>query len=284
MVKVEPPEGESTRWMRPFVGSEPGEERGIPFLSLNVNKRSVALDLGEEDGQAALRGACAGGGHPGGRRLGVRAGRAGAGIRRAEPREPGAGVRDDNAVRAEWSVQRLPFGRADSAGGRRADVRLRRSRRAARDGAVFARASARGAARGVRGAGGDPAPDGYGARAAHRGVRPGGAGQHPGLLRAVRVGRADQPQAGGQSHHRADEHVPHQRRVHLHAADVSAARGRAVRVAGQSHPGGRPVEGRGVPAAERGRAERHHLGVQPGLSPRWGSRRRRSGVTFRRRR
>ncbi len=51
VVKVEPPEGEATRRMCPFVGNEPGEERGIPFLSLNVNKRSVALDLGEEDGR-----------------------------------------------------------------------------------------------------------------------------------------------------------------------------------------------------------------------------------------
>ena len=51
VVKVEPPEGEATRRMRPFVGNEPGEERGIPFLSLNVNKRSVALDLGDEDGR-----------------------------------------------------------------------------------------------------------------------------------------------------------------------------------------------------------------------------------------
>ena len=48
VVKVEPPEGEATRERRPFVGREPGEERGIPFLSLNVNKRSVALDLDSE--------------------------------------------------------------------------------------------------------------------------------------------------------------------------------------------------------------------------------------------
>ena len=48
VVKVEPPEGGSARHLRPYVGQEPGPERGIRFLSLNVNKRSVALDLGDE--------------------------------------------------------------------------------------------------------------------------------------------------------------------------------------------------------------------------------------------
>ena len=48
VVKVEPPEGDSARHLRPFVGSEPGVERSIQFLPLNVNKRGVALDLGDE--------------------------------------------------------------------------------------------------------------------------------------------------------------------------------------------------------------------------------------------
>ena len=52
VVKVEPPEGGSARHLRPYVGHEPGPERGIRFLSLNVNKRSVALDLREETGRA----------------------------------------------------------------------------------------------------------------------------------------------------------------------------------------------------------------------------------------
>ena len=51
VVKVEPPEGGSARHLRPYVGHEPGPERGIRFLSLNVNKRSVALDLREETGR-----------------------------------------------------------------------------------------------------------------------------------------------------------------------------------------------------------------------------------------
>ena len=53
VVKVEPPEGGSARRLRPYVGHEPGPERGIRFLSLNVNKRSVALDLREETGRGA---------------------------------------------------------------------------------------------------------------------------------------------------------------------------------------------------------------------------------------
>ena len=47
VVKVEPPEGDAARHLRPFAGNEPGTERSIPFLPLNVNKRSVALDLGD---------------------------------------------------------------------------------------------------------------------------------------------------------------------------------------------------------------------------------------------
>ena len=48
VVKVEPPEGDSARHLRPYAGDESGHERGINFLSLNLNKRSVALDLEDE--------------------------------------------------------------------------------------------------------------------------------------------------------------------------------------------------------------------------------------------
>ena len=51
VVKVEPPSGDSARHMRPFVGREPGTERGIHFLPLNLNKRSVALDLDDNAGR-----------------------------------------------------------------------------------------------------------------------------------------------------------------------------------------------------------------------------------------
>ncbi len=48
VVKVEPPKGDAARHLRPFAKNEPGPERSIPFLPLNVNKRSVALDLRDE--------------------------------------------------------------------------------------------------------------------------------------------------------------------------------------------------------------------------------------------
>ena len=265
VVKVEPPEGDSTRRLRPYVGHEPGPERGIRFLSLNANKRSVALDLREETGRRRFDRAGPGGGHPGGRRLGVRAGRPRPGIRRAQPRQSAPGVRDHYAFRPQRPVQQLPVRRADSPGRRRSDVRLRRPRRPAGDGAVFPRAPARGAARRLRGAGRRSPPRRHGTRPAHRGVRPGGARQHPRLLRALLLRRADQPPAGRQPHHRAHQHLPHQRRLHLHAAHLPPPPGRPVRVAGQPRAGGRPVEGRGVPAAERRRAERPDLRVQQGL-------------------
>lgn len=45
VIKVEPPEGDLTRTMRPFVGNEPGLDRSAIFLHTNTNKRSVVLDL-----------------------------------------------------------------------------------------------------------------------------------------------------------------------------------------------------------------------------------------------
>ena len=48
VVKVEPPGGDAARHLRPFANGEAGVERGIKFLSLNANKRSVALDLDSE--------------------------------------------------------------------------------------------------------------------------------------------------------------------------------------------------------------------------------------------
>ena len=40
VVKVEPPEGDPARRMGPFAGDEPHDEKGIPFLYINTNKRS----------------------------------------------------------------------------------------------------------------------------------------------------------------------------------------------------------------------------------------------------
>jgi len=57
VVKVEPPEGDATRgWGPPWVGSEAeGTRTAAYYLSVNRNKRSVRLDLRQEDGRRILR-------------------------------------------------------------------------------------------------------------------------------------------------------------------------------------------------------------------------------------
>jgi crotonobetainyl-CoA:carnitine CoA-transferase CaiB-like acyl-CoA transferase len=57
VVKVEPPEGDATRgWGPPWVGSEAdGTRTAAYYLAVNRNKRSIRLDLKQEDGAAVLR-------------------------------------------------------------------------------------------------------------------------------------------------------------------------------------------------------------------------------------
>ena len=55
VVKVEPPEGDTTRLRGPFPGNRPDAEQSGAFLALNLNKRGVCLDLDTESGQAELR-------------------------------------------------------------------------------------------------------------------------------------------------------------------------------------------------------------------------------------
>jgi crotonobetainyl-CoA:carnitine CoA-transferase CaiB-like acyl-CoA transferase len=57
VVKVEPPEGDATRgWGPPWVGDDAGGTRTAAyFLSVNRNKRSIRLDLRQEDGRRILR-------------------------------------------------------------------------------------------------------------------------------------------------------------------------------------------------------------------------------------
>jgi crotonobetainyl-CoA:carnitine CoA-transferase CaiB-like acyl-CoA transferase len=57
VIKVEPPEGDATRgWGPPWVGDEAeGTRTAAYYLSVNRNKRSLRLDLRQEDGRRILR-------------------------------------------------------------------------------------------------------------------------------------------------------------------------------------------------------------------------------------
>jgi crotonobetainyl-CoA:carnitine CoA-transferase CaiB-like acyl-CoA transferase len=57
VVKVEPPEGDTTRgWGPPWVGSlEDGTRTAAYYLAVNRNKRSIRLDLATEEGREILR-------------------------------------------------------------------------------------------------------------------------------------------------------------------------------------------------------------------------------------
>src|SRR5882672_7646829 len=47
VVKIEPPEGNATRRIGPFLEDQPGPERSLFFWNYNRNKKSVVLDLRE---------------------------------------------------------------------------------------------------------------------------------------------------------------------------------------------------------------------------------------------
>src|SRR4051794_16489088 len=57
VVKVEPPEGDTTRsWGPPWVGDEAaGTRTAAYYLAMNRNKRSIRLDLKREEGREVLR-------------------------------------------------------------------------------------------------------------------------------------------------------------------------------------------------------------------------------------
>lgn len=55
VVKVEPPWGDPTRRVGPFLGNRPHHDTGTLFLALNAGKRSVVLDLATQSGRAVLR-------------------------------------------------------------------------------------------------------------------------------------------------------------------------------------------------------------------------------------
>ena len=51
VIKIEPPEGNATRRIGPFLADEPGLERSLFFWNYNRNKKSVVLDLQDAAGQ-----------------------------------------------------------------------------------------------------------------------------------------------------------------------------------------------------------------------------------------
>jgi crotonobetainyl-CoA:carnitine CoA-transferase CaiB-like acyl-CoA transferase len=54
VIKVEPPTGDVTRYLGPFKDDQPHIERSGTFFYLNLNKRSVVLDLASGSGKKAL--------------------------------------------------------------------------------------------------------------------------------------------------------------------------------------------------------------------------------------
>src|SRR3954465_10308057 len=54
VIKIEPPEGNATRRIGPFLDDEPGLERSLFFWNYNRNKKSVVLDLREQPAQEHL--------------------------------------------------------------------------------------------------------------------------------------------------------------------------------------------------------------------------------------
>ena len=54
VIKIEPPEGASTRLIAPFQGDSVDKEKSLYFWAYNRGKRSVVLDLESNDGKAAL--------------------------------------------------------------------------------------------------------------------------------------------------------------------------------------------------------------------------------------
>ncbi len=55
VIKIEPPEGDETRRMAPYIGNEEGIERSAVYLHNNTGKKSVVLDLNLESDRESLK-------------------------------------------------------------------------------------------------------------------------------------------------------------------------------------------------------------------------------------
>ncbi len=56
VVKVEAPTGDPARHTPPYAGAVPGLERGLDFVNLNANKKSIVLDLRSAEGKESFLG------------------------------------------------------------------------------------------------------------------------------------------------------------------------------------------------------------------------------------
>ena len=54
VIKVEPPQGSTSRSMGPYMDDAPESERSLHYFAFNRNKRGVTLDLTSEAGRSAL--------------------------------------------------------------------------------------------------------------------------------------------------------------------------------------------------------------------------------------
>ena len=181
VVKVErPPDGDDTRaWGPPWSA----DGQSTYFLGVNRNKRSVALDLGSEDGLAAARALVERAdvvvenfkpGEPGPAR---------AGLRRGPRRQPRRGLRLDHRLRPRGGSRPARL-RPARPGRGRADERHRAGAGGADQGRRRAGRRRHRAARGGRGAR---------RAAASRAHRAGAAGRgQPAVLAAVGAGQPDQ--------------------------------------------------------------------------------------------
>src|SRR5215470_16082087 len=55
VIKIEPSEGDPSRWRPPFYGDRPDRESSLPWWASNLNKRSIVLDLEAPRAQSAFR-------------------------------------------------------------------------------------------------------------------------------------------------------------------------------------------------------------------------------------
>src|SRR5580704_10989251 len=55
VVKIEPPGGEPSRHIGPFLDDVPHPERSLPFWYYNTSKRGITLDIGTADGLDLFR-------------------------------------------------------------------------------------------------------------------------------------------------------------------------------------------------------------------------------------